>query len=137
MFASCPLFSFGTVCCPGGAAAQQQYCGEKQGKYASIHRVSSFQGNQGSLRPVTVLSPCRDRRRTACSSKPKDAAEPVESHGLDVTAQVPVVQPIAVIQLPSGTAHQRQAMVYRMLVSLQLFYHNKENGLKSLLRMGI
>ena len=27
-------------------------------------------------------------------------------------------------------------MVHRILVSLQLFYHNKENGLKSLLRTG-
>ena len=34
---------------PGGAAAQQQHRGEKQGQYTSIHRVSSFQGNQGSL----------------------------------------------------------------------------------------
>ena len=27
-------------------------------------------------------------------------------------------------------------MVHRMFVSLQFFYHNKENGLKSLLRTG-
>ena len=36
----------------GGAAAEQQHRGEKQCQYASIHRVSSFQGNQGSLRPL-------------------------------------------------------------------------------------
>ena len=43
---------------PGGAAAQQQYRGEKQGQYASIHRVSSFQGNQDSLRPFERHGQC-------------------------------------------------------------------------------
>ena len=38
-----------------GTATEQQYRGEKKGQYASIHGVSSFQGEQGSLRPVTVL----------------------------------------------------------------------------------
>ena len=37
---------------PDSAAAEQQHRGEKQGQYASMHRVSSFQGNQGSLRPL-------------------------------------------------------------------------------------
>ena len=35
---------------PDSAAAQQQHRGEKQCQYASIHRVSSFQGKRGSLR---------------------------------------------------------------------------------------
>ena len=35
----------------------------------------------------------RPGRRTVYSSDPRTQPKPVESHGLDVTAQVPVVQP--------------------------------------------
>lgn len=43
---------------PDSAAAEQQHRGEKQCQYASIHRVSSFQGNQDSLRPFERHGQC-------------------------------------------------------------------------------
>jgi len=78
---------------PGGAAAEQQHCGEKQCQYTSIHRVSSFSGIRAhSALSQSCLLP-RPGHRTVYSSDPRTQPKPVESHGLDVTAQVPVVQP--------------------------------------------
>ena len=76
-----------------GAAAEQQHCGEKQCQYTSIHRVSSFSGIRAhSALSQSCLLP-RPGHRTVYSSDPRTQPKPVESHGLDVTAQVPVVQP--------------------------------------------
>ncbi len=43
---------------PDSAAAEQQHRGEKQCQYASIYHVSSFQGNQDSLRPFERHGQC-------------------------------------------------------------------------------
>ena len=94
---------------PGGAAAQQQHRGEKQCQYASIHRVSSFQWNPGSLRPVAVLSLAATGPQDGIQQRPKDAVEAggeprVGRNGTGAGGAAH----IAVIQPPSGTAHQGQ-----------------------------
>ena len=54
---------------PDSAAAEQQHRGEKKGQYASIHRVSSFQGNQGSLRPLPAGGNAMARSRRFFKSR--------------------------------------------------------------------
>jgi len=54
---------------PGGTAAQQQHCREKQGQYASIHRVSSFQGKLGSLCPFVRHGQCNGAQQALFKSR--------------------------------------------------------------------
>jgi len=53
---------------PGGAAAQQ-HRGEKQCQYASIHRVSSFQGKLGSLCPFVRRGQCNGAQQALFKSR--------------------------------------------------------------------
>ena len=94
---------------PDSAAAEQQHCGEKQCQYTSIHRVSSFQGNQGSLRPVAVLSLAAAGPQDGIQQRPKDVAEAggEPQAGRNGTGAGGAAH-IAVVQLPSGTSHQGQ-----------------------------
>jgi hypothetical protein len=94
---------------PGSAAAEQQHRGEKQCQYALIHRVSSFQWNPGSLRPVAVLSLAAAGPQDGIQQRPKDAAEAggEPRAGRNGTGAGGAAH-IAVIQPPSGTAHQGQ-----------------------------
>ena len=92
-----------------GAAAEQQYRGEKKGQYASIHGVSSFQGEQGSLRPVTVPPLAAAGLQGGIQQRTKDAAEAggEPRAGRNGTGAGGAAH-IAVIQPHSGPAHQEQ-----------------------------
>ena len=54
---------------PGGAAAEQQHRGEKQCQYASMHRVSSFQGKLGSLCPFVRHGQCNGAQQALFKSR--------------------------------------------------------------------
>lgn len=48
---------------PSGGAAAERHRGEKQGQYASMHRISSFQGKRGSLCPLRTRDNAMVRSR--------------------------------------------------------------------------
>ena len=93
MFVSCQLFSFGTVCRP---AAQPLSSSTAAKSSANTLRYIVFPPFRGIRAHSALSQSCllpRPGRRTGYSSDPRTQPKPVESHGLDVTAQVPVVQP--------------------------------------------
>ena len=56
-----------------------------------------FRGSKGHSAPSPSCPLPRPGRRTVYSCDPRTQPKPVESHGLDVTAQVPVVQPTVTV----------------------------------------
>ena len=97
-----------------------------------------LQWNQGSLRPVAVLSLAAAGPQDGIQQRPKDAAEAggEPQAGRNGTGAGGAAH-IAVIQPHSGTAHQGQGNGAQNARQLTVFYYNKVNGLKSLLRTGI
>ena len=63
MVTSCPLFSFGIACHPAAQPLSSSTEAKSRTSNASMHRISSFQGKQGSLCPLRTRDNAMARSR--------------------------------------------------------------------------